>query len=95
MSKSITLPARTTVPAGVAWLRTRGPWGAAVVLVDDAGADVAVAPVEEDVGADVVVVVVAAAPTEKQAQSRPARWNSLVARWKVLPVTSGTGLPPG
>ncbi len=38
MSKSITLPARTTVPAGVAWLRTlpRGAWEAVVVVVVDA-----------------------------------------------------------
>ena len=86
MSKPITVPARTTVPAGVPWLRTR----AVATAVD-----VVVVPVVEVVAAEVVVVVVLGGRVEKQAHSSPAEWSSCTARANLRPVTSGTGLPSG
>jgi hypothetical protein len=71
--KSTGVPGLSTVPAGTAWLSTRAGGFTVVVVV---GGTVGVVDAGGDVVEVVDVVVVVAAPAEKQAQASPALRNA-------------------
>ena len=103
MTRVTVVPAGTTVPALVPWLRTVA--ARAAVAVADGGTVVVVlvlvGPAVLVVAGRVVVVVVrrvvvvVGPPAEKQAQASPARCSRCTAPAKVCPVTGGTVVPAG